>query len=42
VLPQTYVMAGVLILVVVLLSQVPALRMLSRLDLAKATKERAT
>ncbi|MBV6458640.1 MAG: hypothetical protein HONBIEJF_01774 [Fimbriimonadaceae bacterium] len=39
---STYVVAGVAILAAVLLSQVPALRMLSRLDLAKATKERAT
>jgi putative ABC transport system permease protein len=42
VLPQSYFMAGALIIVVVLLSQVPALHMLSKLDLAKATKERAT
>ncbi|HXH62348.1 MAG TPA: ABC transporter permease, partial [Fimbriimonadaceae bacterium] len=39
---STYVLAAVLIFIVVLLSQIPGLRMLGRLDLAKATKERAT
>ena len=42
VLPMTYVLAGGLIFAVVLVSQLPALRMLERLDLAKSTKERAT
>jgi putative ABC transport system permease protein len=38
----TYMLAATLILLVVLVSQWPALRMLNRLDLAKATKERST
>jgi putative ABC transport system permease protein len=39
---QTYVSAAVLVIIVVLVSQWPGLRMLGRLDLAKSTKERAT
>ncbi len=42
ILPQTYVIATVLIFAVVLVSEVPGLRLLNKLDLARATKERAT
>jgi hypothetical protein len=40
--PATYVMAAVAVIVVVLISEVPALSYVNRLDLARATKERAT
>ncbi|MCB8932802.1 MAG: ABC transporter permease [Chthonomonadaceae bacterium] len=42
VLPETYVASGLAILLAVAVSQLPALRALGRLDLAQATKERAT
>lgn len=38
---QTYVMAGLLLLGVLLASELPSLRYVQRLDLARATKERA-
>jgi putative ABC transport system permease protein len=38
--PQTYILAAVAIVVVVLISQLPAIRQISRLNLAQATKER--
>ncbi len=41
VLPVTYLVASAGILMVVLISQYPSLRLLARLDLAKATKERS-
>lgn len=40
--PETYVVSAAAIFAAVLVSQIPALRMLGRLDLAQATKERAT
>lgn len=40
--PETYWMSALAILLAVALSQLPALRLLGRLDLAKATKERCT
>lgn len=40
--PETYWMSALAIVVAVALSQLPALRLLGRLDLAKATKERCT
>ena len=40
--PETYVMTVVAIFVAVLLSQLPGLRILGRLNLAQATKERST
>lgn len=40
--PGTYIMAAVAVVLVVLLSQLPALVHVNRLDLARATKERAT
>lgn len=39
--PATYVIAAILILVIAVVSQVPALRMLGRQSLAQATKERS-
>jgi putative ABC transport system permease protein len=40
--PQTYILAAALIVVVVLLSQIPAIAQVNRLNLARATKERVT
>jgi putative ABC transport system permease protein len=40
--PGTYIMAAVAVILVVLVSQVPALSHVNRLDLARATKERVT
>jgi putative ABC transport system permease protein len=40
--PATYAISAVAILAAVLISQIPALRMLGRMDLAKATKERTS
>lgn len=40
--PFTYLLAAVLILVVVLISQIPAIMGLNKMNLAKSTKERAT
>jgi putative ABC transport system permease protein len=42
VLPETYVIAGVAVLVTALVSQWPSLRMLAKLNLAQATKERSS
>ncbi len=38
--PRTFVLSGLLLLMVLLLSEVPSLRSVQRLDLARATKER--
>ncbi len=40
--PRTYVIAAVAIVIVVLLSQIPAVTQVNRLNLARATKERVT
>ncbi|MDI6772674.1 MAG: FtsX-like permease family protein [bacterium] len=40
--PRTYVMAAVAIVIVVLISQLPAISHVNRLNLARATKERVT
>lgn len=40
--PETYLLTALIILAVALLSQIPSLRYVSRLDLAKATKERSS
>ncbi len=40
--PQTYVITALLILGVTLISQIPALAYIGRIDLAKSTKERST
>lgn len=42
ILPETYVISAVAIVVVAMISQIPALIHVGRMDLAKATKERAT
>jgi len=42
ILPETYVRAAALILIVAALSLVPSLRVVQRLDLARAVKERST
>lgn len=42
VFPATYAIAALFVLVTALVSQIPSLRYLARLDLARATKERAT
>ncbi|MFO8009809.1 MAG: FtsX-like permease family protein [Dehalococcoidia bacterium] len=42
VLPRTYVLTTVIIVIVILVSQIPSLRSLNRLDLATVTKEQAS
>lgn len=42
VLPETYAIAAIAVLITALISQYPSLRMLARLNLAQATKERSS